>query len=349
MSFLPKDLWSEWAQSWGLTHRRQTGWLERNESVAGERKGFLIQVGWAAEQKGTVVAFIRFPRATDVERIRQALIDDASLDTLPSKGAARRKTKIEANPKKTIYIGAVPEFTLTDSSLKWRRTFAWRLPKAAQLEGWVDALVAAVARVSPPFDGRCESCGGAGVRSHVLVDGLPTYLCGTCQQRLRSEGDMAERTYDMIEVNYVNGAALAMAGAVVGAVAWAALGALTHRIFAAAAIGIGALVAFAYRRGAGRVDLGGRVIAAFLTLASVVMGEVALFAWWVGMSNPEVGVRIEAGWFVYARTWAERPGDEIITLIFGLVGAWVASKALSRPKLGAKIESADPGGQQRAA
>ena len=297
----------------------------------------------------SLVTCIRFPRVGDPERLRQALMEDEALNALPGKGAARRKMAIEKNPRKTIYIGAVPEFALTDTGLTWRRKFSWRLPKAEQVQAWVDTLVEAVARVTPRFEGRCESCGAAGVRSHVLVDELPTLMCSTCQQRLKAEGEMAQRSYDMIEVNYVNGAALALVAALIGALAWAAIGALTQRIFAMAAIGIGALVAFAYKHGAGRVDRGGQVIAACVTLLSVVVGEILLYAWWVGQANPDVGFRLEAGVFVYLRTWAEKPGEEIITLVFALVGAWFASQALSRPKLAASIETAEQGGQTRAA
>lgn len=161
---------------------------------------------------------------------------------------------------------------------------------------------------------------------------------------------MAERTYDSIEVRYLAGATSGLAATVAGAAAWAAIGALTERMFAAAAIGIGALVAWAYRQGAGRVDRAGRVIAAGLTLLSVVAGEILLYAWWVAKAQPEAGFRLDAGAYVYAQTWAKSPGQEIMALFFGVLGAWVASKALQRPKLRAHIETeAEADGEERKA
>src|SRR5262249_38515730 len=167
--------------------------------------------------------------------------------------------------------------------------FPFRSPKPAQIQAWLDSLIAAIARVTPGFDGRCELCSTGSARQFVLVDGLPTMLCATCQQRLTSEGEMADRAYDMKETRHLSGAFLAFLPALVGAVAWAAIAALTNRIFAMAAIGIGALVAWSYRRGADRVDLAGRVIAACMTIVSVVMGEILLMTWWVAKANPQIG------------------------------------------------------------
>jgi hypothetical protein len=337
----PKSQWKDWARDWGLSHRAQQGWLAATERVAGERKGLLIRVGWGPGEDPGLKVCVRFPRVIEPERLRQALIADAALDTLPGKGAARRKMEIEGGaPRKVIRLGERPEFLLSENSLVWSRTFNFSTPKAAQVREWVDTLVEAVARATPPFDGRCESCGSGGVRPYVLVDDLPVLMCATCQHRLSAEGDMAERTYEMIEVRHLSGALLALAAVAAGAVVWAALGALTQRIYSAVAIGIGALVAWTYRRGAGRVDHAGRAIAAVLTLGSVVLGEILLYAWWVAKANPDVGFRLDAGVYVFMKTWAESPGQEIASMVFGLVGAWFATQALERPKVRASIEPA---------
>jgi hypothetical protein len=349
MSLFLKNKWQEWAREWGLAHHPHKGWLYPTEAVVGERRRLLVRVGWGGGENRGLITFIRFPHVADPERLRQALIADVSLDALPGKGASRRKMTLEGEGKK-IYIGSPPEFVLGSNSLVWRRSFPWSAPKAAQVASWVDALVEAVVRVTPVFDGRCESCGTGVVRQHVLVDGLPAMICTNCQQKIRSEGDLADRSYDMIEVRHAAGAARALVAALVGAVAWATIGALTERIFAAAAIGIGALVAWAYRHGAGRVDQGGRIIAGCLTLLSVVMGETLLYAWWVAKAHPEVGFSPQVGWRAYLYSWTQQPGQEVVTLIFGLVGAWVAIKALDRPKLKAEIEAAgSPGSDQQKA
>src|SRR5262245_5371415 len=346
-----KSQWTEWARDWGLTHGPEKGLFYRKECVVGERKGLLIRAGWGPQENPGLVVWVRFPGVADLDRLRQALIDDVTLDVLPGKGSARRKMAVLQAGKKTIRFGEQPEFALNASSLHWHRKFPFRSPKPAQIQAWVDALVAAIARVTPGFDGRCELCGTGAARQFVLVDGLPTMMCSNCQQRLASEGEMADRAYDMKEARHLSGAFMAFLAALAGAIAWAGIAALTNRIFAAAAIGIGAMVAWAYRRGADRVDVAGRVIAAFLTVVSVVIGEILLMTWWVAKANPEIGFNPDAGWYVYMKTWQEHPGEEVLPLFLGLVGAWVASQMLQRPKLKATIETANAAeaGRNRAA
>jgi len=342
MSMFLKNQWQDWARAWGFAHHPEKGWLYRTEHVVGERKGMLVRVGWGNDQNPGLITVIRFPRTADLERLRQSLVDDATLDALPGKGSARRRMAIETGDRKVIRIGERPEFTLTPDGLLWQRTFAFSTPKAEKVQGWVEALIAAVARATPGFDGRCESCGTGSARQYVLVDDLPTMMCSSCQQRLKAEGDMAARTYEMTEARHLPGFALALVAALVGGAAWATLGVLTERIFAIAAIGIGAFVAWAYRFGAGRVDVTGRLIAGSVTLASVVLGEILYYMWILAKFRPEVGLSLQGGLLVYAGFWAENPGGQVITLFFGLVGAWVATQALTKPKLAAKIETADP-------
>jgi len=351
MAMLLKDRWQDWAREWGLTHRPEKGWVRRTEQLFGERSGLLVKVWWGKDEAPGLTTCIRFPRAADPERLRQALIADPTLDALPGKGSGRRKMFLETATKKVVRFGRLPEFTLTDRSLVWRHVFPWSVPKTSRIQAWVDALITAIARATPVFDGRCETCGNAVSRGFVLVDGLPTLMCPSCRQRVSAEGDMAERTYDLMEARHLNGAAFATLASLAGAAGWALVAALTQREFAIAAIGIGALVAWAYKQGAGRVDRAGQLIAAGLTLASVVLGEILLYAWWVAQANPGLGFRIDAGVYVYFKAWEKTPGAEAITLLLGLVGAWIASRALERPKLRQRIEDvgATETGERRAA
>ena len=337
-----KNQWTEWARDWGLAHYPQKGVFQRTEHVIGERKGLLIRAGWGANENPGLVVAIRFPCVADLGRLKQALIDDSTLDILPGKGKGRRKMGVEDTGKKTIRIGEQPEFHLSDTCLLWHRSFAFRTPKTAEVQAWVDALVTAIARATPGFNGRCETCATGTTRQYVVVDDLPAMICSACQQRMQAEGDMAARAYEMKEARYLPGVMLGLGAAIVGAVLWAGVAALTGRIFAILAIGIGALVAWAYRAGADRVDIAGRVIAAALTVVSVVIGEILLFSWWVAKANPEVGFNLDAGLYVFLRTWSENPKDEIMSIFFGLVGAWFATKVLQKPKLKATIESAGP-------
>ena len=340
MLTLIRDQWTAWARDWGLTHQPQRGVFQKNEAVVGAHAGFLVRAGWGEQEFPGLTVTIRFPRALDIHSVRDRLAEDAALDALPGRAGARRGIRVQNVPKVLVRWSKPPEYALTETSLVWRRVFSWGAPKTATIQSWVEALIAAVARATPAFAGRCESCGVAEVKRHVLVDGTPTLLCPACQQRTLTEGEMAERAYEMTESNPGVGAALAGFAALVGAVAWAAVGALTQREFAAAAIGLGALVAWAYRRGAGRVDTLGRVISAAFTLASVTLGDLLLFAWWVAKARPDIGYRLEAGWFVYLSAWRERPADQVVSLLFAGVGAWIAFKVLERPKLRHTIQQA---------
>ena len=337
-----RDPWAAWAREWKLTHQPQQGWLQRTERVAGERNGLLLRAGWGIDDYPGLTIVVRFPKTVEVQGVRQRLIEDATLDVLPGKGAARKHTAIVVGkPPAFMRWGKPPEFTLTEDALTWRRVFSWGTPKSARIQSWVETLVAAVARATPVFQGRCEDCGIAEVRRHVLVDGVPKLLCASCQQRTVTAGEMAERAYEMTDTNHGVGAALAGFAALVGATAWAAVAALTQREFAAAAIGIGALIAWAYRRGAGRVDTIGRGIGAVFTVASVTLGDILLFAWWLAKARPDIGYRLDGGWFVYLSAWRERPADQVITLLLGCAGAWVAFQVLARPKLTHTIQQAE--------
>jgi hypothetical protein len=343
MLTLMRDRWRTWAAAWALTHHPRRGFYQPTEAVTGARGGLLLRAGWGDQQFPGLTVTIRFPRALDVQRLRDVLAEDTSLDTLPGRAGARRGTRIVPAVQPSMRWRKPPEFALTETSLVWRRAFAWGVPRTIQLMPWVETLLAAVARATPGFTGRCECCGVNEVKRHVLVDGMPMLLCSGCQQRMLAEGELAERAYEMTEANHGVGAVLAGLAALVGATGWAAVSALTQHEFAAAAIGIGALVAWAYRRGAGRVDALGRVVAAAFTLASVTLGDMLLFAGWVARARPDVGFRLDAGWLVYLSAWKQRPAEQVITLLFAALGAWVAFKALERPKLKRTIQPAEPG------
>ena len=339
MSFLLKNQWQAWARAWSLTHVPEKGWTHRTERVLGLRNDMLFRVLWGRDEDPGLHILIRFPETTDLDRLRAALIADPALDVLPGNGAARHKMKLDRMEKQPLRFGSRPEFLLGSNALLWRRTFAFHPPKPEQVQAWTTTLIEALARATPGFDGRCEICSSGQARQYVVVDELPTMMCTTCQERLRLEGDMAERAYEMSESLHIHGLLLATLAAVAGAAAWAGLAVLTQRIFAVVAMGLGALVAWAYKRGAGRVDVVGRGVAVALTLMSVVLGQVVLFALWIAQGSPDLGFSLEAGWYAYLTAWAETPVDSAVPVLFGLFGAWVALAALQQPKLASKLEA----------
>jgi hypothetical protein len=314
-----------------MAHVPQKGSLTRNEKVAGLHDGVLVNVGWGGDKNASLIVRLRFPKAADVDRLRAALVDDVTLDTLPGKTGARRKLAV--GPLKPLEIRwKHPEYLVDDESFTWCRRPGFRGVSAKDVPGWVGTLVQAVRRVTPGFAERCEQCGTSPVRSFVTVDDAPMILCNTCQQRILAEGEMAERAYDMTEARHLNGLCAAMFAALVGAILWAAVAVFTDRILVAGAMGIGLLVALAYKWGAQKLDNVGRVIGFVMTLGSVVLGQVIYYAWIVSEMRPELGFRFDVGWEVYKNAWAHEAKTEVFAVFFGLIGAWVASAALIRPK-----------------
>src|SRR5262249_19015868 len=137
-----------------------------------------------------------------------------------------------------------------DASLTWTVPFALRRPGVEKLMDWVGRLIEALARTSRAYQGRCEQCGRGVGQRFVMVDDLPAYLCESCQSDVAERGRMAEQAYEETDANHLMGALYAGWGAVVGGVLWAFISYSTQRMFALTAIGIGALVGFAYRHGA---------------------------------------------------------------------------------------------------
>lgn len=325
--------WQEWAREWGLTHIPQKGKLYRDEGVVGVRNGFLVRANWGGDKGTALIVLVRFPRGQDLARVRDALTADPALEALPGKGAARAKMAIEEPGRRVVRIGSAREFVLRDGTFLWTRIFSWRRPDSSGVRVWLDALVTAVSHASVAPDGRCEDCRTGTVNGFVLVDEHPMFLCASCQQRRASEGELANRAYDMKDAAHARGLALGAGAALGGAALWAALAMATGRIWGVLAIGIGAFVAWAYKSGAGKVDGAGRVIAGLLTIGSMVLGDALFFAWVVAQHRPDIGFNLDAGWTVYARAWRAAPGQQVVSLLFALTGAWVAIRVLARPRL----------------
>src|SRR5215471_17097430 len=153
MLTLTRDRWKTWAQAWALTHHPRRGFVQPTEAVSGARSNLLLRAGWAEGQFPGLTLTIRFPRTVDVQRLRELLAADASLDALPGRAGARRAIKVVPAIQPAMRWGKPPEFALTETSLVWRRAFAWGAPRTLKLMSWVETLLAAVARTTPGFAG----------------------------------------------------------------------------------------------------------------------------------------------------------------------------------------------------
>lgn len=321
MSLFEPNQWEAWAKQWGLMHHSQRGQLVRNEWMIGAHHGYLLRIEWIGGMEFYVL--VRFPKQADPAALRERLLNDPALATLPR------------HPGLT--------FIVEETSLIWQRALPWNKPTVQTLQRWVEQLLTGLAAAVPTFDGRCEQCGSAGA-SFLAVDGIPGYLCGLCQDRLRTEGQLAERRYATQEANYAGGALLGGAAAAAGGGGWALLAIATQRISALEAIGvlealgIAWMVSWAYVKGAGKIDRAGQLICAALTMAAVVLGDVLFYAQLIHRDNPDVPFGLEGGWTALLAA----PHQLAIDLLFGLGGVLYVFKRLQRPQLTPTIERASP-------
>jgi hypothetical protein len=320
-----KSEWGPWAQAWGFTHRPQRGGLVKNELITGARQGYLVQVGWGGEYGADLIVLVRFPKsARDPKTFREQLLAHPSVESIPGwKGRAGGVT-VDAS----------------GTALIWQHSCSLKRPKTEQIQQWVEQILKRLAEVTPGFTGLCEQCNASGVTQYVLLDSTPVYLCSNCQTSLVSEGEMHQRKYERAEANYGLGAVYGAAGAVVGGTVWALLAIVSGRIFAIVAIGIAYAVAWAYVKGAEKIDTIGKLIGAVLTLGGIAVGDIIFYAYVVHQTHPEVPFHLGVGLDVFLHVLAESPRELAGEIVFGLVGLWYVFRYLEKPKFKPTIEQA---------
>jgi hypothetical protein len=111
----------------------------------------------------------------------------------------------------------------------------------------------------------------------MLMNEMPGYHCAGCQFKAQEKQDSASREYEAMESNLGLGLIYGAAGAVVGALGWAAIALFLNRISLWAAFGIGLLVAWAVIKGMGRITLLGQAAIGVLTIASIMLGDVLFY------------------------------------------------------------------------
>ncbi len=352
MGFWKAKTWKDWASEWGLTYHPTRFLSSTPEWMAGSYRGYLVKLGWLGDRHLEFRAIIRYPKVPEAGVIRQQLLDAPSLAELPG----WTKLKPARAPRLGSLSLAAPaggptlvnrtvageeRLEVSDSSLVWTVPFALRRPDASKLQGWLEQLTGVLAQTCRAFQSRCETCGRSVGQRFVMVDGLPTYLCESCQQDLAQKGRMAEQAYDEGEANRLLGTFYGMWASLVGGVLWGLISFSTRRMFALVAIGIGMLVGMAYRYGAKKMDLAGRAIGVVLTLGGVVLGDVLFYALALTRLEPQPGFHLEAGWTMFWQMLAKGSGSVIVSLLFGVVGSLYTVRVLARPKLASRIEPAE--------
>jgi len=299
----------------GLRHYPQQGpWKKKSGSVVGTRDNYVTAIGFSYNgQSAHLMILLRFKRLEQLELVKSALKD-----------AAIKKGK----------LGAVGS-----DFVRWEWRYSFTKPKPEEVAKLVDDLRTAIKPVATPFDGRCEQCTSASSQSLTLMNGMPTFICPGCQEKVRHELNRAAENYEMITPNYPNGLALGLVAAALGGLAWGLVAYGINRIFLWGAILIGYLVAAAVLRGTGKVTRFGQAIIPLLTIASVLFGD-AIFYTLIIMKQEHVSFSGKLLNAVVLHLWEiERQGSGVLSLLFALVGAGYALYSARKPKFQAVFQS----------
>ncbi len=298
----------------GLQHYPQQGpWGRKSGSAVGMRDGYVTAIGFSRDRQGAkVVILLRFKKLEQPDLVNSAV-----------KSAAIKKGKLSA-------VG--------NNFLRWDWKYSFTKPKAEEVAKLAEDLRAAIKPVTMGFDGRCEQCASASTPALTLMNGLPTFICAGCQEKVRHELDQAAINYEAIVPNYPNGLALGIGAAVLGGVAWGLVAYGINRIFLYGAILIGYFVAGGVLKGTGRVTRFGQVIIPVLTVASVLFGD-AIFYTLVVMKHENVPFSSKLLGVVLSHLWEiEREGNGVLSLVFALLGAGYALYAARKPKFQATFQ-----------
>ena len=292
----------------GLRHYPQQGpWNKKSGSAVGTRDNYVTAIGFSHNRQGaSLVILLRFKKLEQTDLVKSAL-----------KNAAIKKGK----------LGAVG-----DNFVRWEWKYSFTKPKPEEVAKLVEDLRTAIKQVTTPFDGRCEQCASTSTQSLTLLNGMPMFICATCQEKVRHELNQAAEKYEMITPNYPNGLVLGLGAAALGGLAWGLVAYGLKYIFLYGAILIGYLVAAAVLRGTGKVTRFGQIIIPVLTIASVLFGD-AIFYTLIIMKQEHVAFSGRLLNAVVLHLWEiEAQGSGVLSLLFGLVGAGYALYSARKPK-----------------
>jgi hypothetical protein len=298
----------------GLRHYPQQGpWNKKSGSAVGTRDNYVTAIGFSRNgQAANLVILLRFKKLEQPEQVKSAL-----------KSAGIKKGK----------LGEVGS-----NFVRWEWRYSFSKPKAEEVAKLVEDLRTAINPVTTPFDGRCEQCASASTQSLTLLNGMPMFICATCQDKVRHELNQAAVNYEAITPNYPNGLVLGLAAAAIGGLAWGLVAYGINRIFLYGAILIGYFVAAGVIKGTGKVTRFGQIIIPVLTLASVLFGDAIFYTLGV-MKEEHVAYSSGLLKVVVLHLWQiEIQGSGVLSLLFALAGAGYALYAARKPKFQAEFQ-----------
>lgn len=298
----------------GLRHYPQQGpWNKKSGSAVGTRDNYVTAIGFSRNgQAANLVILLRFKKLDQPEQVKSAL-----------KSAGIKKGKLGA-------VGA--------NFMRWEWKYSFSKPKAEEVAKLAEDLRTALEPVTTAFDGRCEQCASTSTQSLTLLNGMPMFICATCQDKVRHELNQAAVNYEAITPNYPNGLVLGLAAAALGGLAWGLVAYGINRIFLYGAILIGYFVAAAVIKGTGKVTRFGQLLIPILTIASVLFGD-AIFYTLAVMKEEHVAFSSRLLKVVVLHLWQiEMQDSGVLSLLFALVGAGYALYAARKPKFQAVFQ-----------
>lgn len=302
----------------GLRHYpRQGPWGRKSGTAIGARDGYVTVIGFnRTRNQAKVVILLRFKKLEQPEMLKTAKTQIAAL--------------MEKERGKLAAVGS--------DFLRWEWKYSISKPKAEEVARQADKLREAIKPLAPGFDGRCEKCQSTSTPELTLLNGLPTYMCSACQQKVRQELDQAAINYEALQPNYPNGIALGIGAALLGGAAWGIVAYGLHYIFLYGAILIGYFVAWGVLKGTGKVTLAGQVSIPILTVASVLFGDALFFTLTV-MKEQSLPFSQKLFKAVLTNLWEiEKESNGALSIIFALVGAGYALYRARKPKFKAAFE-----------
>jgi hypothetical protein len=244
------------------------------------------------------------------------------------KKAAKGVKGLKPSMLKSVDGGSL-QYIIPYSSLFMGRT---RGAVVAALDGLMPLVGAHFS--APPK--ACEVCSRPGVADVVEEGGRPALMCAGCAETIRAKRETARMAYEATSPDYLKGVVLGLAAAAAGAVAWALVIILLKSTYLILTAGVGILVAFCVKKGMGRVDRVGHVMAGILVLTSIFAGEFLAYIWFIGRATGRLNVSM--AYNAYMNILMNNPRNLILTVIFALAGVWIGVATLSRMEKDTKIE-----------
>ncbi|HYL84915.1 MAG TPA: hypothetical protein VE263_11820 [Candidatus Angelobacter sp.] len=306
------------ASATGLQHYPNQGpWSRKSGSVIGVRDGYVLTIGFNTVRNTTMlVILVRFKKVADVAALKTSLQQSAAFET-----------------KKPGKLGEVGS-----DFLRWEWKYSLAKPNVEEVASLAQSLCEALKPLAPGFDGRCEHCSSSSTPALTLINGVPSYICAGCQQKIHQELDQAAMSYEAIEPNYPNGLVLGVGAALLGGIAWGVVAYAINRIFLYGAILIGYFVAAGVIKGTKKVTRFGQVLVPILTVASVLFGDAIFYTLEI-MKSEKVAFSTLLLKAVVSHLWElESEGSGILSFVFALVGAGYALYAARKPKFKAMFE-----------